>query len=140
MEFFERLDVEAAPRALVAAPTNCHPQPPSAPNVEPPDHLATASHTTTVARPPVDLASPNVQAALHGASQYLDWLDGDYAWADLMGPTMRTTSPTWSPTLRERPEGPANLAWSLPTWMKTAKHRDEVLAALARMRASLVDG
>jgi hypothetical protein len=29
------------------------------------------------------------------------------------------------------------LAWYLPAWMKEAKHREEVLAKLARLRASL---
>ena len=40
-------------------------------------------------------------------------------------------------TLRERPDGPSGLAWSLSAWMKYAKHRDEVLRALGRLRASL---
>ncbi len=40
-------------------------------------------------------------------------------------------------TLRERPDGPARLSWYLLSWMKQAKHRDEVLRSLARLRASL---
>ena len=40
-------------------------------------------------------------------------------------------------TLRERPDGPSGLSWYLPAWMKQAKHRDEVLRALGRLRASL---
>jgi hypothetical protein len=42
--------------------------------------------------------------------------------------------------LRERPEGPSGLSWYLPAWMKHAKHRDEVLRSLARLRASLDEG
>ena len=40
-------------------------------------------------------------------------------------------------SLRERPAGPARLAWYLPSWMKRAKNRDEVLRSLARLRATL---
>ena len=50
-------------------------------------------------------------------------------------------------SLRERPEAVISpmgrrwvgkgLSWQLPDWMKAAKHRDEVLAALARLRATL---
>jgi hypothetical protein len=40
-------------------------------------------------------------------------------------------------SLRDRPDGPANLAWRLPGWMKAAKNRDEVLTAVSRLRASL---
>ena len=40
-------------------------------------------------------------------------------------------------TLRERPDGPSGLSWYLPAWMKQAKHRDEVLHALGRLRTSL---
>jgi hypothetical protein len=44
-------------------------------------------------------------------------------------------------TLRERrPEVYRSLAARLPSWMKTAKHRDEVLQALARLRARLLEG
>ncbi len=43
-------------------------------------------------------------------------------------------------TLRERPEGPSGLSWYLPAWMKHAKHRHEVLRALARLGASLHTG
>jgi hypothetical protein len=39
--------------------------------------------------------------------------------------------------LRERPDGPSGLSWYLPTWLKQAKHRDEVLRALGRLRAPL---
>lgn len=39
--------------------------------------------------------------------------------------------------LRERPDGPSGLSWYLPAWMKAAKHRNEVLRSLARLRASL---
>lgn len=42
--------------------------------------------------------------------------------------------------LRERPEGPSGLSWYLPAWMKHAKHREEVLRTIARMRASLGEG
>ena len=41
-----------------------------------------------------------------------------------------------SATLRTTP-GRSWLAWYLPTWMKEAKHRDEVLRAIGRLRASL---
>ena len=37
---------------------------------------------------------------------------------------------------RPRPS-PASLLEHLPTWMKTAKHRDEVLAAITRLRIRL---
>lgn len=50
-------------------------------------------------------------------------------------------------SLRERPEAVISpmgrrwvgkgLSWQLPDWMKAAKHRDEVLATLARLRATL---
>lgn len=33
----------------------------------------------------------------------------------------------------------AGLSWRLPTWMKEAKHRDEVVHHLGRLRASLSD-
>lgn len=52
-------------------------------------------------------------------------------------------------TLRERPEAVISpmgrrwvgkgLSWQLPDWMKAAKHRDEVLATIATLRASLPD-
>ncbi len=40
-------------------------------------------------------------------------------------------------TLRERPAPPSRLAWRLPAWMKQAKHREEVLHAIERLRATL---
>lgn len=43
-------------------------------------------------------------------------------------------------TLRERPAGPSKLSWYLPAWMKHAKHREEVLRTLGRLRHSLNDG
>ena len=49
--------------------------------------------------------------------------------------------------LRERPEAVVSpmgrrwvgkgLSWKLPAWMKAAKHRDEVLATIAELRATL---
>jgi hypothetical protein len=39
--------------------------------------------------------------------------------------------------LREDRVGYAPLSYKLPTWMKEAKHRDEVLRKLARMRHTL---
>jgi hypothetical protein len=52
-------------------------------------------------------------------------------------------------SLRERPEAVISpmgrrwvgkgLSWQLPGWMKAAKHRDDVLAGLARLRATLAD-
>jgi hypothetical protein len=41
--------------------------------------------------------------------------------------------------LRECLDGPSGLSWYLPAWMKEAKHRDEVLRSLTRLRASLDD-
>ena len=53
-------------------------------------------------------------------------------------------------SLRERPDAVISpmgrrwvgkgLSWQLPDWMKAAKHRDEVLAALAQLRATLPPG
>lgn len=50
-------------------------------------------------------------------------------------------------SLRERPEAVISpmgrrwvgkgLSWQLPDWMKSAKHRDEVLATIAKLRATL---
>lgn len=50
-------------------------------------------------------------------------------------------------SLRERPEAVISpmgrrwvgkgLSWQLPDWMKSAKHREEVVAALAKLRATL---
>jgi hypothetical protein len=42
-------------------------------------------------------------------------------------------------TLRERPDGASGLSWYVPAWMKQAKHRDEVLRSLGRLRASLAE-
>lgn len=39
--------------------------------------------------------------------------------------------------LRERPPPPSRLAWALPAWMKEAKHRQEVLRSLQRLRVRL---
>ena len=39
--------------------------------------------------------------------------------------------------LRERPPPPSGLSWYLPAWMKAARHRDDVLAACVRLRATL---
>jgi hypothetical protein len=41
---------------------------------------------------------------------------------------------------QRRPEVYRSLAARLPSWMKTAKHRDEVLHALLRLRALLLEG
>jgi len=50
-------------------------------------------------------------------------------------------------SLRERPEAVISpmgrrwvgkgLSWQLPDWMKSAKHREEVVAVLAKLRATL---
>jgi hypothetical protein len=40
-------------------------------------------------------------------------------------------------SLRERPISPRTLTWSLPAWMKDAKHRDEVARQIARLRERL---
>jgi hypothetical protein len=39
--------------------------------------------------------------------------------------------------LRERPPPPSGLAWRLPAWLEAAGHRDDVLRALGRLRATL---
>ena len=64
--------------------------------------------------------------------EHLDYLD-DYLSADL----------------RERPEAVISpmgrrwvgkgLSWQLPDWMKAAKHRDEVVATIAKLRSTLPD-
>jgi hypothetical protein len=42
-------------------------------------------------------------------------------------------------SLRERPADARPLSRYLPSWIKHAKNRDEVLRSLARLRESLVD-
>ena len=83
--------------------------------------------------------APNVQAALHGASQYLDWLDGDYAWARSDGANNEDHLAYLESYVEGAPGGSGESGVAADV-DETAKHRDEVLAALARMRASLVDG
>jgi hypothetical protein len=42
--------------------------------------------------------------------------------------------------LRERSPGPATLQWYLPSWIKHAKNREEILRATARLRTTLAEG
>lgn len=42
-----------------------------------------------------------------------------------------------SARLRERPPPPSNLAWRLPSWMKEARNRDEILRHIGRLRERL---
>lgn len=68
-----------------------------------------------------------------------EWGDGRLLWAtneahlrhleQYVGATLRGTGDVWVT--------PDYVGLRLPTWMKEAKHRDEVLRHLARMRSSL---